>query len=99
MGNSTGGLRDFIHWCNLSSFNIEIASAGVVFGQRPIGRDGMELLGNQQVDIFVMLLKGGQAVGIPAHEKCSSHRIIAGRELSDVRHAPAAAFTSKRFLF
>ncbi len=76
-----------------------LAALVVHNGQRAIGRDGVELLGNQQVDVFVMLLERSKAVGIPAHEKCGPHRIIGCRELSDVRHAAAAAFASKRFLF
>ena len=64
-------------------------------GQRAIGRHGMELLGNQQVDVFVMLLERSKAVGIPAHQKCSPNGIIACRELSDVRDAAAAPFACK----
>src|SRR5882724_8413827 len=63
-------------------------------GQRAIGRDGMELFGNQQVDIFVMLLERSKAVRIPTHEKCSPHGVVACRDIPDVRHATAAAFAS-----
>src|SRR5207302_266616 len=80
------------------SFGGVLAALVVHDGQRSIGRDGMELLGNQQVDIFVVLLERSKAVGIPAYEKYGSHRIISCRELSDVRHSAVPAFASSRFL-
>src|SRR5258708_39490500 len=59
----------------------------------------MELLWNQQVDIFVMLFERGKAVGIPAHEKRGTHRIVARRGLSDVLDPAVTAFTNNWFLF
>ena len=64
----------------------------------PVGGDGMELLGNQQVNIAIMQLQRGQAVGVPAHVECDAQRIVLGRHLAQSRHAAYASAAPGRLL-
>src|SRR6266403_3856950 len=67
-------------------------------GERAVGSYGMELVGDQDVDIFVMLFQGGEAGGVPADEKCGAQRVVTGGNRSDVGDAAVAAFAGGDFL-
>src|SRR5262249_17472004 len=57
------------------------------------GAHRMQFLGNEQVQLLVVLFERSQAVRVPADEERSPQRVIAGRHLADSRHArmPALA--------
>src|SRR6267378_1543508 len=67
-------------------------------GQRAVGSYGMELVGNENVNIFVMLFQGGEAGGVPADEKGGAERVITGGDGADIGDAAVAAFASRDFL-
>ena len=52
----------------------------------------MELLGNQKVNVLVVFFQRRETIGIPAHKKCRSQRIVTRRQSSDVGHAAMPAF-------
>jgi len=58
----------------------------------------MELVGNEDVDIFIMLFQGGEAGGVPADEKCGAQRVVAGGNGADIGDAAVAAFAGRDFL-
>jgi len=57
-----------------------------------IGRNGVQLLRHQEVDIFIVLLQRGKAVGIPTDIKGRAHRIVRGGNLADVGDTLVAPF-------
>jgi len=59
---------DGLHWAGLDGFIALVIDDG----QRAVGGYGMELVGNENVDIFVMLFQGGEAGGVPADKKCGA---------------------------
>src|SRR6267154_5372364 len=67
-------------------------------GQRAIGSYGMELVGDENVDVFVMLFQGGEAGGVPADEKGGALRVVAGGYGANVGDAAMAAFAGWDFL-
>src|SRR6267154_5837811 len=67
-------------------------------GQRAIGSYGMELVGDENVDVFVMLFQGGEAGGVPTDEKGGAQRIVAGGDGTYVGDAAMAAFAGGDFL-
>src|SRR6266403_4717186 len=67
-------------------------------GERAVGSYGMELVGNQDVDIFVMLFQGGEAGGVPADEKGGAQRVVAGGYGADIGDTTMAAFARGDFL-
>src|SRR5712672_2748483 len=67
-------------------------------GQRAVGGYGMELVGNEDVDIFVMLFQRGEASGVPADEKGGAQRVVTGGNGADVGDPAVAAFAGRDFL-
>ena len=62
--------------------------------QAATGRDRVEALGNEHVNIAEMLLERRERRRVPAHIKGGAQRIIGGRHLAQGRHAavPAGSF-------
>jgi hypothetical protein len=60
-------------------------------GQVSVGRNAVQLLGDEQVDVFVMFFQRSEAVGVPTHVKSSAQRIVACRHFADVGDAALAA--------
>src|SRR5450631_2806897 len=65
-------------------------------GDCAVGRYGVKLFGDEQVDVFVVGLEGSHAVGIPADEESRAQRVIAGGDCADIGDAPAAAFARRQ---
>ena len=65
-------------------------------GERAIGCDRVQLLGNQHVEIFVVAFQRGEAVRIPADVKSGAQWVVAGGNLADVGDAAPAAFARRQ---
>src|SRR5882672_12108312 len=83
-----------LHWAGFDGLIALIVDDG----QRAIGGYGMELVGNEDVDVFVMLFQGGEAGGIPADEKGGAQRVVTGGHGTDVGDTTMAAFARGDFL-
>ena len=57
-----------------------------------VGSDGMQLLGDQQVKVPIVLFQRGEARGVPTYIKRGAQRIISCRHLADRRHAAPPPF-------
>src|SRR5579859_57170 len=65
------------HWQpDVQGFQPSVELGVLVDGQTSVGGEGVELFGNQQVDIVIVKLEGSKAVGIPIDVKCRAQRII-----------------------
>ncbi len=64
-------------------------------GQRAVGSHGMQLLGDQDVEIFVVTLERCQAIGIPTDVIPGAQWIIARRHVAEVRDAAAAPLADR----
>src|SRR5882724_938971 len=52
----------------------------------------MQLVRNENVDIFVVLLEGSETGGVPADEKRGAQRVVTGGHGADIRDAAVAPF-------
>ena len=70
---------------------------GIVFQiELPVGGDGVQLLGNQQVNIAIVQLQRGQAVGVPTHVECHAQWVVACGYLAQGRDATYASVAPGR---
>jgi len=102
MGNST--FADFIQRCSLSSLRRETASAGLAFhrlisfvihdGESAIRAYGVQLLGNQYVQIFVVALERSETIGIPADVVAGAQRIVTRGNFAEIRDPAASSLAA-----
>ncbi len=86
-----GWLADFLAWSVLEErhhrqLDVQGFQPGVelgvfVDGQTSVGGEGVEFLGNQQVDIVIVKLERSEAVRVPVDVKCRAQRIISSGKM------------------
>src|SRR5262249_3155174 len=63
-------------------------------GKAAVGSYGAKLFGDDQVQIFVMLTQGGEAVGVVADVKSGAQWVVSvGNGFAEVGHAAVASFS------
>ena len=68
-------------------------------GESAVGCYAVQLLGDEQVEIFVVLLERRQAVGVPTYVESGAQRVVAFWNFADVGHAAVAAFAPRGRFF